>query len=101
MKKVFIRPKVSLDLDEQALFISQTNLKIGLELYAACEETFAILAKMPHMGQPYSTRKKQLNGIRFFPIAGFERHLIFYIPRKDRIEVVRILYATRDIQRIL
>ena len=101
MKKIFIRPKASSDLDEQALFIAQDNQPAAYQLYEACEHTLSKLAKMPQMGQKYQTTKKQLVGIRFFPISGFEKHLIFYIYHKDRIDVVRILYASRDINKIL
>lgn len=100
MKKIFIRPKASLDLDEQALFIAKDNLQAAYRFYGSCDDTLKGLAKMPQMGQRYPTEKKQLAGIRFLPIQGFERHLIFYIPAKDRIDVVRILYATRDIRKI-
>lgn len=100
MRKIFFRPKASSDLDEQALFIAHDNLPAAYQLYEACEQTLNKLAKMPRMGQHYPTREKQLIGIRFFPISGFEKHLIFYIPRKDRIDVLRILYATRDVNRI-
>ncbi len=99
--KIFVRPKASADLDEQALFIARDNARIAYQLYEACEETFNSLAKMPHMGQLYPTAKKRLMGVRFFPIPGFERHLIFYVPRKDHIDVVRILYTTRDISQII
>lgn len=38
--------------------------------------TLGKLAKMPQMGQKYQTTKKQLLGVRFFPISGFKKHLI-------------------------
>ena len=101
MKKIYIRPKASLDLDEQALFIAQDNQQTAYQFYEACEQTLNKLAKMPQMGQKYPTIKKQLAGIRFFPITEFEKHLIFYLPLKDRIDVIRILYVSRDINKIL
>jgi toxin ParE1/3/4 len=101
MTRIFIRPKASSDIDEQALFIAKDNLQVAYRFYEACDETFKNLAKMPQMGQRYPTDKKQLNDVRFFPILGFERHLVFYIPAKDKIDIVRILYATRDVHKIL
>jgi len=99
--RIFIRPKASADLESQALFISFDNARMAYQLCEACEETFKRLAKMPHLGQIYPTGKKRLLGIRFFPIAGFERHFIFYVPLKDRIDIVRILYSRQDITRII
>ena len=99
--RIFVRPKASADLEEQALFIARDDLRIASQLYEACERTFSDLVKMPRMGQIYPTAKKQLVGIRFIPVSRFEKHLIFYIPQKDHVDIVRILYATRDIARIL
>ena len=65
MKKIFIRPRAVLDLDEQAMFIAQDNQQAACQLYAACEQTMARLVQMPHMGQEYQTTNKQLAGIRF------------------------------------
>ena len=101
MKRIFIRPKASSDLDEQALFIAKDNVEAAYRLYKACEQTLNTLAKMPQMGQKYATGNDQLKGVRFFPIADFRKHLIFYIPTKEKIEVVRILYGTRNVNRIL
>lgn len=99
--KIFIRPKASLDLDEQALYIAHDNLQAAYQLYDACEKTLKILSKMPQMGHNYPTRKKELIGIRVYAIPGFEKHLIFYMLKKDRLEIIRILYASRDIKNIL
>ena len=101
MKKIFIRPRASMDLDKQALFIAQDNLQAACQLYEACEETLRSLAKMPHIGHTYPARKKELIGIRVYSIPGFKKHLIFYIPKKDRIEIIRILYASKNIKNIL
>lgn len=101
MKKIFLRPQASADLDDHALFIACDNLEAAYRLYEACRQTLYQLAQMPEMGQKYPTDKKQLRGVRFFPIAGFRKHLIFYVPGKGKIEVVRVLYATQDINKTL
>ncbi len=31
---------------------------------------------------------------------GFENYLVFYFPTPDGVDVTRVLYATRDIQRL-
>jgi toxin ParE1/3/4 len=32
-----------------------------------------------------------------FPVKGFKKHLIFYLPNHDSIEIVRLLHTARDI----
>ena len=34
-------------------------------------------------------------------VRGFEKHLIFYRPIKDGIEIIRVLHASRDLVAVL
>jgi len=38
-----------------------------------------------------------LSGLRSLPVQGFEKHLVFYRPPKEGIEVVRVLHGARDL----
>jgi toxin ParE1/3/4 len=42
-----------------------------------------------------------LEGLRLWPVPGFERHLIFYVERADYIDVLRVLHGARDIPAVL
>ena len=39
-----------------------------------------------------------LAGMRFHLVKGFRKYLVFYIPRNDGIEVVRVLHGARDLE---
>lgn len=56
---------------------------------------------MPGMGSLYPVENSRLQGLRKWPVKDFKKYLIFYFERDDAIEVVRILYATQDINSIL
>ena len=43
----------------------------------------------------------RLKGLRMWQVRGFEKHLIFYRPIKDGIEVIRVLHASRDLVAVL
>ncbi len=101
MKKIVIRPLASLDIDEQAVYIAKDNLQYGYRFYESCDQTFLQISKMPQLGQRYSSHNKKILGIRFLPVINFEKHLIFYVVFKNSMEVIRVLYATRDIRKIL
>ncbi len=58
-----------------------------------------MLADMPGMGAP--REHGGLKGLRMWPVRGFERHLIFYRPIEDGIEVIRVLHASRDLEGLL
>jgi toxin ParE1/3/4 len=53
------------------------------------------------LGIPEVCDSPQLAELRCWPIRGFEKHLIFYLPKPDGIEVIRVLHGSRDIQAIL
>ncbi len=96
-----IRPAAKRDIVEQALHIAQDNPDAAEKFLDVIEGTSAMLAGMPEMGALRSFNNPALEGIRMWPVKGFEKHLIFYCPTANGIEVIRILHAARDIQGVL
>jgi hypothetical protein len=41
-----------------------------------------------------------LAGILMLPVEGFEKHLVFYRPVPEGIELVRVYHAARDIDAV-
>jgi hypothetical protein len=39
--------------------------------------------------------------MRRWPIQGFDNWLIFYLPRRDGVEIVHIVHGARDIAQLL
>lgn len=60
------------------------------------DESFRELARHPGMGAPVTLRLPKLAGLRKWPVSGFENVLIFYLPRRDGVSIVRVLHAARD-----
>lgn len=89
------------DLDEHAFHISKDNLDAALRLYDAAEETYRMLSEQPKMGEPYPSQNILLSNIRFFPIKGFKKYLVFYRPKGKEIEIIRVLHGSRNIKKIL
>ncbi|MEH2227021.1 type II toxin-antitoxin system RelE/ParE family toxin [Nostoc sp.] len=100
-KRIVITPKASLDIDEYFAYIAQENPDTALFFFDSVRETFAQLARMPGMGSRYPLDNLRLQGLRKWAVKGFRKYLIFYFERDESIEVVRILYAGQDIERIL
>lgn len=97
----YIRPRAKHDLIEQALYIARQDPDAADRFLNALEQAFDTLANMPEMGALRHLDNPALEGIRMWPIKGFEKHLIFYRPIDGGIEVIRILNAARDIENIL
>ncbi|MCC5629409.1 type II toxin-antitoxin system RelE/ParE family toxin [Nostoc sphaeroides CHAB 2801] len=100
-KRIVITPKASLDIDEYFVYIAQENPDTALLFFDSVRETFAQLARMPGMGSRYPLENLRLQGLRKWAVEGFQKYLIFYFERDESIEIVRILYAGQDIERIL
>jgi len=100
-KRIIIRPKASQDLDDHFSYLAENNLEAALQFFDSARSTIAKLARMPGIGSPYAVENPRLQGLRKWGVKEFRKYLIFYFERDDAIEVVRILYATQDINSIL
>lgn len=100
-KKIVITPKASQDLDDCFAYISHDNPEIALQFFDSTRITIAQIARMPGIGSIFVTENERLQGLRKWSVKDFRKYLIFYINRAEVVEIVRILYATRDISSIL
>ncbi len=97
-----VLPAADTDLDDQAAYLArEASLEVALRFYDAAAATFEELARMPGLGERRPTADPRLEGLRVGRIRGFEKHLIFYRPVADGIEIVRVLHGARDIDRLL
>ncbi len=100
-KTIVITPKASQDLDDCFAYIATDNPEIALRFFDSTRLTIAQIAKMPGIGNVFVTDNNRLQGLRKWAVKDFRKYLIFYIDREEVVEIVRIIYATRDIDRIL
>lgn len=95
-------PAADRDLDDQAGYLAQeASLETALRFYDAAGATFENIARMPGIGQPRESANPRLAGLRVWRVKGFEKHLIFYRPGDDGVEIVRVLHGARDIDSVL
>ena len=100
------RPRARLDLLEQFVYLGeQAGVKSGRVLFCggqgnvcpACQAS----SELPRSGALYDSGIERLAGLRRVPVKGFDNYLLFYLPRPDGIDVIRVLHAARDIESIL
>jgi toxin ParE1/3/4 len=97
-----VLPAADRDLDDQASFLAtEANLDTALRFYDAASTTFGNIATMPGIGERWQSINPRLAELRVWRIAGFEKHLVFYRPTADGIEIVRVLHGARDIDSVL
>jgi toxin ParE1/3/4 len=63
--------------------------------------TLKTILQVPEIGRLRQSHHPDLKEIRFFPVKGFDKYLIFYRLVHDGIEIFRVLHSSRDINQIL
>ena len=89
------------DLRRQALYLAtEAGTEVAIRFLEAAEAACATLATMPGMGRVRRFPHAEVRELRSWAIPGFERYLIFYRALPDGIEIIRVLYGMRDLDRI-
>ena len=99
--RIVIRPDASTDVDDCFLFIRQDSPDAAARFLTAADNTFVQLAEMPGIGRLCKVRNPDLDGLRRWPVRGFENILVFYLEREGTIHILRVLHGARDIEAIL
>ncbi|MCC7142211.1 MAG: type II toxin-antitoxin system RelE/ParE family toxin [Candidatus Eisenbacteria bacterium] len=97
------REQAKRDLVELAfhLAVESGSTELADRFLKAADASFARLLQMPGLGAPRASLNASLLTLRMWPIPDFSKVLIFYLETADGIEVVRVLHASRDRERIL
>ncbi len=99
-RRILITPKASQDIDKLFEYIAQNNHDAALRFFDATRQTIAKLAAIPGKGS-LLVDNSRLVGLRKWAVKGFEKHLIFYLYDEERLTVIRIVHASRDLPNIL
>ena len=95
MPTVVIRPRALADLAEIWAYIAEDSPAHADAFAARIDRKFHTLARRPGIGRARPELDKYL---RSFVVG---QHVIFYLPRSNGIEVVRVLHGARDIETAL
>ncbi len=93
-----IRPQADRDTDAIADYLAvEANLDIALKFLAAVEFAYERVESHPQAGSPFIAFDTRLLGLRYWPVPGFERFLVFYVSTPARIDVVRVMHGARNL----
>jgi toxin ParE1/3/4 len=96
-KSVVARPRALLDVDEAvAYLLREAGENVTLAFIDALQSAYDLIAAFPESGSNRHAHELTLPGLRSRPIAGYP-YLVFYLERRDHIDVWRVLHAQRDI----
>jgi toxin ParE1/3/4 len=99
-RRILRRPAADRDVRQAALVIAADNPSAAIRFVDAVRATEKLLLDAPGVGTARDYGNPALAGMRWHSVKGFRRYLIFYIPRSDGIEIVRVLHGARDLDAI-
>lgn len=92
MNRYRLSQQAEQDLEDIWIYLGQQD-EIGADRQVArLLDRFPMLAQFPNMGRQ---RNELLTGLRSFPVKPY---IIFYIILPERVEIVRVLHQSRDIE---
>ncbi|CDM93527.1 MAG: type II toxin-antitoxin system RelE/ParE family toxin [Limnospira sp. PMC 1291.21] len=80
------------DLETISVSLSEINPDLAIRFFEKVRDKCRQFAQFPNMGKNYSHIKTNLRGLIV------ENHIIFYFPRPDGIDIVRIINGYRDLE---
>jgi toxin ParE1/3/4 len=98
-KSVVARPAARRDIDEAiAYLLGEAGEAVALAFIDALQSAYDLIAAFPDSGSSRQAHDLALPGLRSRTITGYP-YLIFYVERRDHIDVWRLLHAQRDVPR--
>ncbi|MGB9406696.1 MAG: type II toxin-antitoxin system RelE/ParE family toxin [Terracidiphilus sp.] len=99
MAEVFVRARARRDILLNAEYLEEHGgMETAQRFLDATQMTFETLARMPKMGILCTFSSPALRRLRRWPVKGFENWLIFYLPRRNGVEIVHLIHGARDIE---
>ena len=94
---VYKRAKARRDLVEEYVYLAENaGIETAERFLSNAEKSFNDLALRPEMGAVVSLGEPRLTGLRKWRVDGFEKVLIFYLPREGGVAIVRVLHGAQD-----
>lgn len=95
-KPVLPRVQASRDVDETVdHYLDEASEEVALRFLDALERAYNHMGRRPASGSPRYARELSIPGLRFWPLRRFP-YLVFYVERRDHVDVWRVLHARRD-----
>lgn len=97
--KIVRRRRATQDIDEHAAYIAARNPQAAYRFLEMVEETFDLLARQPRIGS--RRLDPVVAGLRAFPVRTLRSYIVLYFVSGDRMQIVRVVHASRDLEAVL
>ncbi len=90
------------NIDEQLVFFVGKDPDLARRFLSALyDDTFPSLLQCPELGRSWKTDKHLLEDVRWRRVPNFPNHMVFYRPTKETVEILWVLYGSRNLPLIL
>ncbi len=101
-RQIFRRTRAIEDLSVQyAYYFLNASQEVADRYLGSIEETLERLLTHDKLGAPRNFLNPQLTGVRMMRVRDFDHEWLIYRPRKDGIELIRVLHDEQNILNIL
>lgn len=95
-----VRGRADAEADRIADYLGARRPEVGERFLRSVRRDYAFLAEHPNAGAVRTSAIKAYRALRSWPVGGFHNYLIFYLPKRNGVEIVRVLHGARDIARL-
>jgi toxin ParE1/3/4 len=100
--KFVLLPSADADIVRQFDWYAEQGLPDVANCFrSSVESSIKLALSRPKAGAPRHVRNPALRDLRSWPVKGFDEFRIYYLLRREKFMVVRILHGKRDIGAIL
>ena len=86
---------------EQAEYLAnEANADLAERFIEAVRFTTNQIERSPYLGFTREFRNAKLKNVRVWRVRDFEKYLIFYVPRKESVDFLYLIYSARDYIRL-
>lgn len=100
--RAVIRPAAKQDILRQFLYwLDQDAPETAARFLEEVDQAVLNLSYQPGIGSPKQLKNPRLEGLRRWPVKGFEFIGIYYLQMKETVQILRVLHGKREVRRIL
>ena len=97
MAQVHKRAAAKRDLIEHYVYLAEeAGIDIADRFLLNADRSFNDLARHPEMCAALILQEPRLTGLHKWQVQGFDKFLVFYLPRPGGVSIVRVLHAAQD-----
>ena len=85
------------DLYEHVDYFADHNPEVGRRFMNEVEANLELLSSNPLLGTRFTSASERFSDLRYWTMAAFPNHVIFYRVEATALNVVRILHGSRDL----